>query len=214
MKKLFSASLKILSLLLFLASCSPSNNDIIVIKEENTLKNQITEKEKTILWTSTIEEEILSTKIEPPTNLENIAHLSLELINSISTINEPCLPLIKEIGSLDNSDIPQDLVIFVYQVCNQIQKMPETGLNEYFHEDYLFNKTFFIYDLSQFYKSHFNEKYPKKNLFEKYYVGRIHQNFDLTEVGVRFYKRKKYVDIKLFISQNERKYNLVQIELL
>ena len=76
-----------------------------------------------------------------------------------------------------------------------------------------FNKTFFIKDLKDIWKNKFNSSYSTKKLFDKYYIGEIQEGFDLTEAKIRFYKENNYIDITLFISQNERKLNLKQIEI-
>lgn len=202
-----------LIVMLSLVSCKKEKNNIIIINEEDTIKKSITGKESEIFWTDPIDSEILLEKLTFPEVLENCSTFNVMLINSVPNTFNKVLPSIKEIGSLDNSDLSSEINIFVKRICNSIMKNPETGLTEFFDKDYLFNKTFFVNDLKEMWNGKFNQKYPEKNLFDKYYIGRINENFDLTETKVRFYKNNNYVDITLFISQNEKKLNLKQIEI-
>lgn len=196
-----------------LFSCSKKNKDIVIINEEDTLKKIIQNKENEVFWTETIDAEILSTELSYTDVLENYNNLNINLVNSISNSFQDCFPFINGIGSLDHSENTEEIFIFISKICNIILKNPENGLDEYFDTDFLFNKTFFIKDLKDIWKNKFNSSYSTKKLFDKYYIGEIQEGFDLTEAKIRFYKENNYIDITLFISQNERKLNLKQIEI-
>lgn len=196
-----------------LFSCSKKNKDIVIINEEDTLKKIIQNKENEVFWTETIDAEILSTELSYTDVLENFNNLNINLVNTISNSFQDCFPFINGIGSLDHSENTEEIYIFISKICNIILKNPENGLDDYFDTDFLFNKTFFIKDLKDIWKNKFNSSYSTKKLFDKYYIGEIQEGFDLTEAKIRFYKENNYIDITLFISQNERKLNLKQIEI-
>lgn len=196
-----------------LSSCSKKNKDIVIINEEDTIKKTITNKENEIFWTDAIDEEVLTTALSFPEIFENYNSLNINLVNSLSYSFSDCYPSIQNIGSLDHSEISSELNIFISRVCNAILSNPENSLCDFFDKEYLFNKTFFINDLKDIWKTKFNIEFSNKKLFDKYYIGDVKESFDLTEVKIRFYKNDNYIDITLFISQNEKRLNLKQIEI-
>lgn len=202
----------ILGTCILFSSCKKNKKDIIIINEEETIKKTIENKENSIFWTEAYEENILTEAIITPEILENIP-LSVGTINAVPGLVTPIYPEINELGSLDNSDISKEVVTFVNRICNQIKNDPQKNMEQFFDENYIFNYVFFRTDLKDNWEKLFHTKYPSGRLFNKFYAGRINEGFDLTQVVCRFYTDINYIDITLFISQNEKKLNLKQIEI-
>lgn len=199
--------------ILSLSSCKKNKKDIVIIKEEDTLKKSVAIKESKIIWTETIDGEILEENISTSDIINNNLELNVYLIDSISNFHQNIFPQNKDIGSFDNTEISDELLQFIKDVCNQIKNNPQKNMEQYFDSEYLFNYVFFKNDLIENWKKLFNEKYPDQKPFKKYYIGKVTEGFDIDEVKVRFYNSNNYVDLKLFISQNEKKINLKQIEI-
>lgn len=199
-----------LFIFLIFTSCHKKNN--IILDNENTIRNQVLLKEKNIYWTEELESEILQKEISVNQYLSSSVPVSIPLLNSVKNLKKRVLPQIEEIGSLDLESMDNQLVTFTKNLCSYIKNDNKIKIKASFDSNYVFNYVFFEEQLDNILSKEFNLK-KGKSTFSKYNIGLALDSFDLKEVPVRFYNEEGFIDLKLFISDNEKTINVKQIEI-
>ena len=197
-----------LSVLFILFSCSNATNTAIK-SPENTLRSELNEKSEKTVWTRDIDGEQLNKKLNDFINIADKNLISPQLVQSIRGINAPVYPQIKELASLDTTKMNSILLNTVKDFCSRLKEGTE-NLNDFFNSDYFFNYVFFQNDLMEIWKDNCREG---ENLFDRFVICSAFEGQELTQVPVRFYKNKDYIDLSLFLSYHGG-YKINQIEIL
>lgn len=205
---------KNLFFLFILLFFSCSQKDIVIVSDTESIKSKIVLKDKNSFWTEPLEEEILQKDITKVQDISDNIQPSVEAINSLSHYKNELYPYIKDLGSLDNTLIDKELDYFLTSFCNNLIKGNFTDLASFFDDDYLFNLIFFEQDIKSSYKTILNTKYKEKSPFITFLVCSPLDNFDLIEVPIRLKNTYGFIDIKLFIGNNKKKYLIKSIDIL
>ena len=192
--------------LFFLFSCSNSQG-IILNNQDETLRNEVSEKSKNTVWTNEIENGRLNSGLNTFINIYDNSLITPRLIQTLRDTNAPVYPHIKNLASLDTSQMNPILLNYVKEFCTKL-KSEGQELDSYFDQQYFFNYVFFKKDLTDIWP-----QTEGKELFEHFVICKAFEADDLIQVPVRFYKDKEYIDLSLYLIYHSG-YKLTQIEIL
>ena len=190
-----------------LVSCS-NPQGIILTSQEDTLRNELQIKAEQTVWTNEIEPERLTSKINNKAKAADRAFISPQMLNSIKELQPAVYPEIKGFASLDCSAMNKSLLATMNNFCTELCKGTE-NLQSYFYSDYFFNYVFFKNDFESIVEQ------LKKNdvLFDRYVICKAFESQDLTQIPVRFYNNKDYVDLSVYLTYYNG-YKITQIEVI
>ena len=210
MKKII---IKVLISLLFLTffSCSQPTPVKLITNQDETLRSIIQEKESTINWTKTLEDSVLSTKIDSFEGISSNIKLSPEVLRAYNNTCAPVIPYLEDFVSLDINNLGPGHKTSAIQLINTINSnfsvFPETIINAKFLFNYIFFKNDFIEEWNQNFQTEF-----KENCIKKYLFGEPFSSEDLIQIPVRLFSEYGYVDIEINFINDEK--NLIsQIEI-
>ena len=194
-------------ILVCLVSCS-NPQGIILTSQEDTLRNELQIKAEQTVWTNEIEPERLTSKINNKAKAADRAFISPQMLNSIKELQPAVYPEIKGFASLDCSAMNKSLLATMNNFCTELCKGTE-NLQSYFYSDYFFNYVFFKNDFESIVEQ------LKKNdvLFDRYVICKAFESQDLTQIPVRFYNKKDYVDLSVYLTYYNG-YKITQIEVI
>ncbi len=193
-------SIPLLTLILF--ACSNSQESKLVYTESNTIKQNVIEKKQDITWTQTIEGERLSQVINRNSmQLGADVQYSKDLYKISNKSAKPVYPSFSDFGSLDTSHLRLSAKQKLVSFCTALSSENHNGAEEYFYGKYIFNYVFFIEDLHEGWKTHFDSKIPEDSeIFTKWVFGEPFNGADIIQIPVRFYADCGTIDMTLFLN--------------
>ena len=192
---------------IFLASCS-NPQGIILTSQEETLRNELKIKAEQTVWTNEIEPERLTSQINNKAKATDRAYISPQMLNSIKELQPAVYPEIKGFASLDCSAMNKSMLATMNNFCTELCKGTE-NLQSYFYSDYFFNYVFFKND----FESIVEQLKRDDVLFDRYVICKAFESQDLTQIPVRFYNNKDYVDLSVYLTYYNG-YKITQIEVI
>ena len=206
LKKLFSLKNIVFPfsvILICLISCSNTQESKLVYNaESDTIKQSVKDKEQGITWTQELEEERLSQRINRD-SMELGADVAYnQEVYKISKKNQnPVYPSLSDFGSLDTSNLRNSVKQKLNSFCEVFADSEKSGADSYFSRKYIFNYVFFVNDLKDGWKKHFDKAYPEKsNIFNKWTFGEPFNGADIIQIPVRFYADCGTIDVTVFLS--------------
>lgn len=201
-----------LTLSIFLFSCSNPQGTVLTAQEK-TLRTAVKEKTGTTNWSKEIEPELLKRDLDSGISISNKELLTPQLLETYKGLQTAVYPSIKDFESLDctsmNSLLYDAVKKFCTALCNDLN-----NLQEYFDSGYFFNYVFFKKDLENFLLENTEiEIAEDKKLFEKYNICRAFEGDKLIQVPVRFYNKKEYVDLSVYLAYHGG-YKITQIQII
>lgn len=194
-------------ILIFLISCSNPQASVLTAQED-TLRNELEEKSKDMAWTAEIEADRLSSELNNKFTTTDKEFISPQMLNSIKELQPAIYPQIKDFASLDSSAMNSSLLNVLNNFCSDLCKGTD-NLQNYFYSKYFFNYVFFKNDFEQI----VDELKKDDLLFENYVICKTFENQDLTQVPVRFYNNKDYIDLSVYLAYHSG-YKVTQIEVI
>ena len=226
-KNHFSIISYILALLLLLAGCS--NNAASHIEPEmQTLKNTITEKSESMLWSKEIEGSLLVENINSKEKTGKVS-LSPGVMNLFPEYNVPVYPYIEGFGYLYENNLDEPAFEKIKAFCNAVSEYIYKGPESYIDSSCIFTFVFFLEDIQTGWEKYFGQKFPvqkisqdelstmKENhtldkLFSDWIYGAVFEGEDYYEIPVRFFTQKGSVDVILTVSKlNDNKIRQIEI---
>lgn len=200
-KRLWLATGLSLSLILFF-SCSNTQNSVLTT-QENTLRSAVQEKNGNTTWSNELEPQLLNKKANSNILVSDKNSITPQFLASVKGLQPPVYPQIKNFASLDCSSMNTVLINLIQEFADALCQGTEE-LDSYFQSDYFFNYVFFKNDLEQL--------IGDVN-FTKYLICQGFESTELTQVPIRFYNQKEFVDLSLYLSYHGG-YKITQIEII
>lgn len=219
LKKSYRSYISIFSVFLMITvfSCKNTSETKLVYTENDTIKQSVKEREQGITWTQELEKDRLS---------EHINRSSMELgseviynkdLYKISKKNrQPLYPEFSDFGSLDTRNIRPSIKDKLNNFCKNLSSENHSGAEASFSRKYLFNYVFFVKDLEEGWKVHFEEDYPTPSketkqkedeeasfeLFTKWTFGEPFVGSEIMQIPVRFYSTCGIIDVTVFLNSS------------
>ena len=190
-----------------LISCS-NPQSIILTSQEDTLRNELQNKAKQTTWTNEIEPERLSAKLNDKASAVEKEYITPQMLSTIKELQPAVYPELKDFASLDCSAMNTSLISMLNEFCTEFCKGTE-NLQSYFNNKYFFNYVFFKTDFEPV----VNQLKKDDVLFERYLICKAFEAKDLTQVPVRFYNNKDFVDLSVYLTYHNG-YKITQIEVI
>ena len=205
MKKI---GLVLAAIILFcLISCS-NPQQVILTPQEDTLRSELMSKADKTVWSNEIEPERLSTKLNEKAAASEKEYITPQMLSSIKELQPAVYPEIKGFASLDCSAMNASLITTLNNFCQELCKGTD-NLQSYFYSNYFFNYVFFKTDFEPIV-----EQLKKDDiLFDRYLICKAFETQNLTQVPVRFYNNKDYVDLSVYLTYHSG-YKVTQIEVI
>ena len=206
LKKFFAHNIcNILSLALLMlcvSSCKNNAEPKLVYTENNTIKQDVKNKEQNITWTFELEEKRLSQTINRGAIEIGIeVPYGKELYKLKNFVQNPVYPSIEEFGSLDTSNLKVSVKNKIDSFLEAFTSEEHSGADAFFNKKYLFNYIFFINDFESGWKKNFSKVIPKApDLFTKWIFGQPFNGSDIIQIPVRFYTSCGTIDMTMFIN--------------
>ena len=191
----------ILSIILFYSCSNPQNS--VLTTQENTLRSAVNEKNGNTTWSNELEPQILNKTANEDILVSDKNAITPQFLASIKDLQTPVYPQLKDFASLDCSSMNSVLIQTIHDFSNALCEETQ-DIEKFFQSDYFFNCAFFKHDLKQL----IGEK-----TFSKYLICQGFESSDLTQVPVRFYIQKEFVDLSLYLSYHGG-YKITQIEII
>lgn len=201
-------------------SCSNSNvSDISEIKEN--LFTKTNKEQSKNLWTRELESVRLVQKIDEDAKVLSTIKLTPEVINVSEIEFTDVYPFLDGFGSLNLSEIDENLLNFINESAKNIQYFTLEKLK--YENTSKQSVVFFMNDLKENYSVKFNQKFPELSeevqnsenavkVFSSYLIGEPIVDEKNIIVPIRFFNEKKFVDIQFYINSNsELKISLITI---
>ena len=198
LKIFFSFSL----FLIFINSCSNSQESKLVYTENNTIKQSVKGKEEEITWTQELEADRL-TKIINRRAL--VLGADVPYNKEIYKITKPSqgmvFPAVSDFGSLDTSKLNPLIKEKLNNFCSLLIKEDYNSVENYFSRKYIFSYVFFKNDFEEGWKKNFSKETfkPSENI-EKWIFGEPFIGSEIIQIPVRFYADCGTIDITVFLS--------------
>ncbi len=204
MKKAFG----LFSFIVFLfVSCSSPQNPVLT-SSEDTLRSALNDKAGKTVWTKEIEPEKLSVKLNQNINVISKDIITPQMLNSIKELQPAVYPEIKDYASLDCTAMNKSLLTVLNEFCDKLCKSTDE-LESYFVPEYFFNYVFFKADFEEI----VNQFKKDDALFDRYVICKAFESESLTQVPMRFYNKKDYVDLSVYLTYHNG-YKITQIEVI
>lgn len=201
-------------------SCSNSNvSDISEVKEN--LFTKTNKEQSKILWTRELESVRLVQKIDEDAKVLSTIKLTPEVINVSEIEFTDVYPFLDGFGSLNLSEIDENLLNFINESAKNIQYFTLEKLK--YENTSKQSVVFFMNDLKENFSVKFNQKFPELSeevqnsenavkVFSSYLIGEPIVDEKNIIVPIRFFNEKKFVDIQFYINSNsELKISLITI---
>lgn len=208
---IFSASLVFICFI----SCKNTTESKLVYSENNTIKQNVKEKEHDITWTAELEEERLTKTINRNSiELGSDVPYNKELFKILKTMKAPVYPSISEFGSLDTTNLRIQIKEKLNKFCEALASENHNGADAYFSSKYIFNYVFFINDLETGWKTNFDSSIPDTvPVFTKWIFGEPFNGSDIIQIPVRFYADCGIIDMTVFLSSvGNNEFNQITID--
>lgn len=173
----------------FCISCKNSADSKIFSIENDTIKEQVKNREQSITWTLEIEPERLSSPVsKKDPQIASDVLLSKDIIRLSSGLQSKVYPNFSDFGSLDTTNIPPVVKAKLQEFC---QKLSENSLDAafFFNNKYVFSYVFFKNELPE-------NLEIKKWLFGEPFIGE-----EIILVPVRFYCNIADFDVTIYVKQ-------------
>lgn len=203
MKYTFTLKIFLFSLLIFLFgfnSCKNNSESKLVYTENNTIKQNVKEKETEVTWTNEIEGERLSQRINRGAiEIGSEVPYNKEIYKLFKVSPVPVYPSYSDFGSLDTSNLKISTKEKLNSFCTALSSV--NNADAFFNKKYIFNYVFLMDDLGRGWEKHFNTKLPEgKKLFSKWLFGEPFYGADIIQIPVRFYSDYGIIDMTVFLS--------------
>lgn len=220
MNKIVSVFILIYFSLTFIG-CSSEADKNLIEKKENLYKVSMNKDIET-LWTRELESVRLLTDINKSENVNPSIKLSPLTVNTAINSMPVLFPFISGFGSLDVSEMQQDLLDFIQTVCDNFNKFNLSQIPA--ENSGTISLVMFRHDIKSSWNSRFGGEFPQLNdeiqqsdnaekLFSSYLIGKPFINSQSFIVPVRFYRQEKFIDMHLYISKSPE-FKLLQMQLL
>ena len=188
--------------MLFVFSCKNTSETKLVYTENNTIKQEVKNKEDNITWTFELEENRLSQTITRDSiELGLEVPYGKELYKLKSFMQKPVYPSIEEFGSLDTSNLKLSVKEKVTNFITAFTSEEHSGADAFFNKKYIFNYVFFLNDFESGWKKNFSKTIPDApGLFTKWVFGQPFNGADIIQIPVRFYTSCGTIDMTMFIN--------------
>ena len=190
-----------------LFSCS-NPQGIVLTSQEDTLRNEVELKSEQMIWSTEIEPEKLSYEINDKATASQKEFITPQMLSSIKELQPAVYPEIKDFASLDYTAMNSSLISVINDFCEQLCKGTD-DLQSFFYSKYFFNYVFFKNDFEPIVK-----QFKKDDvLFDRFLICKAFESQDLSQVPVRFYNNKDFVDLYVYLTYHSG-YKVTQIEVI
>ena len=194
-------------IMICLISCSNPQSSVLT-SQEDTLRNALEDKANKTVWTNEIEPERLTSKLNQNISVSTRDYVTPQMLNTIKELQNPVYPEIKGFASLDCSAMSESVLSLMNDFCTKLCKSTDE-LKDYFSKEYFFNYVFFKADIEPVIKDFKTEEL----IFDRYVICKAFENENLTQIPVRFYNNKDYVDLSIYLNYHNG-YKITQIEVI
>lgn len=222
LKKIVLFFIFILSL--FYVSCSSGNNsENLSAGTENLLLMSQKIEDKTV-WTRELEAVRLISDITKEEKILSSIQLKPPVINVSNIDFPPVFPVLEGFSSLDLSQTPDDLISFIKNVSDSVSDFLLSKIKS--TKNGMESLIYFQNDLKAGYENYFSLKFPeylnqnedeksgvREKIFSSYLIGNPVSRENIVIALVRFYKNESFMDVQMYIENNED-FKLSQIRIL
>ena len=203
-KNTFPIKTVLFTILIFLfafISCKNNSESKLVYTENNTIKQNVKEKEEEVTWTNEIEGERLTQRINRGSiEIGSEVPYNKEIYKLFKVSPVPVYPSYSDFGSLDTSNLKISTKDKLNSFCTALSS-GNNNADAFFNKKYVFNYVFLMDDLGRGWEKHFNTKLPEdKKLFSKWLFGEPFYGADIIQIPVRFYADYGIIDMTVFLS--------------
>ncbi len=196
-------SMKILILLIsvLFISCSETKDSKIVIENNSTIRNIISEKDESLIWTNKLEEEVLSQDITRNSAADDSAYIVVDTLKTLDSKTK-VYPELSGFSKLDVSMLESDELSYIKEFCGFVIDKDYEKAVSFFSSDNFHSLVLLKYDL---------EEYGNLS-FTSFLLGEGFWNNENCVIPVRLLSEKKHLDIEIVYNKNSKK--LEQVYLL
>lgn len=209
---------------LFYVSCSSGNNsENLSAGTENLLLMSQKIEDKTV-WTRELEAVRLISDITKEEKILSSIQLKPPVINVSNIDFPPVFPVLEGFSSLDLSQTPDDLISFIKNVSDSVSDFSLSKIKS--TKNGMESLIYFQNDLKAGYENYFSLKFPeylnqnedeksgvREKIFSSYLIGNPVSRENIVIALVRFYKNESFMDVQMYIENNED-FKLSQIRIL
>lgn len=209
---------------LFYVSCSSGNNsENLSASTENLLIMSQKIEDKTV-WTRELEAVRLISDITKEEKILSSIQLKPPVINVSNIDFPPVFPVLEGFSSLDLSQTPDDLISFIKNVSDSVSDFSLSKIKS--TKNGMESLIYFQNDLKAGYENYFSLKFPeylnqnedeksgvREKIFSSYLIGNPVSRENIVIALVRFYKNESFMDVQMYIENNED-FKLSQIRIL
>ena len=209
---------------LFYVSCSSGNNsENLSVGTENLLLMSQKIEDKTV-WTRELEAVRLISDITKEEKILSSIQLKPPVINVSNIDFPPVFPVLEGFSSLDLSQTPDDLISFIKNVSDSVSDFSLSKIKS--TNNGMESLIYFQNDLKAGYENYFSLKFPeylnqnedeksgmREKIFSSYLIGNPVSRENIVIALVRFYKNESFMDVQMYIENNED-FKLSQIRIL
>lgn len=209
---------------LFYVSCSSGNNsENLSVGTENLLLMSQKIEDKTV-WTRELEAVRLISDITKEEKILSSIQLKPPVINVSNIDFPPVFPVLEGFSSLDLSQTPDDLISFIKNVSDSVSDFSLSKIKS--TKNGMESLIYFQNDLKAGYENYFSLKFPeylnqnedeksgvREKIFSSYLIGNPVSRENIVIALVRFYKNESFMDVQMYIENNED-FKLSQIRIL
>lgn len=218
-KVLFFLTFSFISLCI---GCSNSQNVKLSYTDSETVKDYVKNREVDVTWTKEIEGTRLTENISMFEQFNNIENINPDCFKILPEYKNPVFPSIENFGSLNITNLPENLKKNLNDFCKAISENIYSGPEKFIENKYIFNYVFFKNEIIDGWNIFFEEEFPvkpedfeekqaekseeevKKELpppvFSKWYLGEPFIGEELIEIPVRFFSKKGNIDVTIFMN--------------
>ena len=188
--------------ILFIVSCSNTQETKLVYTETNTIKQSVKNKEQEITWTVELDGERLTQTVNRSSmELGADVPYNTDLFKLTNISKAPVYPSIDEFGSLDISGLRPDIKDKMNQFCEAFNSENHAGADAFFSRKYIFNYVFFLKDFEEGWVKNYIKRIPDKpDKLNKWLFGEPFNGADIIQIPVRFYTDYGTIDVTMFLN--------------
>lgn len=195
---------------LFIISCNNGNSVDLSSGAEENLKQLAQKKDNELLWNTEIESFRLSKNTSTSASVASTIKLSPEIV-ALSDDNAPVYPVLEGFSSLDTSHFSASLYDYAEGVCKAVSKWTLSSKDMAENSDY--SLVLFKYDVESLWMKYNGTQFSSDGeirIFNEWLLGEPFISEEEIQVPVRFFNKKCYLDVLLYIHQ-QKDYKLDQI---
>ena len=183
-------------------SCKNTTESKLVYTENNTIKQNVKQKEQEITWTNELEgERLLQVINRGAMKLGQDVTYNKELYKIDPAVQQAVYPSLEDFGSLDTQNLRPAVKNKLNAFCKAFASEKHNGAESYFSRKYIFNYVFFVNDFEAGWQKNFNKKIPSETeLFTKWIFGEPFIGSDIMQIPVRFYTDCGTIDVTVFLT--------------